>query len=184
MRSILVFIIGIVFSLIVYKGEVFAVEKVAGDSGKLAIGQTDNSKREKLAKIRKVKYFLEGYNSPLAGSADVFVEKAEEYNVDWKLVIAIAGVESTFGKRVPANSYNAWGWGIPTGASYGIGFADWKDGINTVSLGLSEKYFARGLADVHAIGAVYAPPSRTWAGNVSFFMEKLDSVVVPPELTI
>ena len=30
--------------------------------------------------------------------------------LDYRLVPAISGVESTFGKHIPDNSYNAYGW--------------------------------------------------------------------------
>src|SRR3989338_10148217 len=71
-------------------------------------------------------YFAK-YNSPFEYHAQDFIDAADEYDVDWKLVPSIAGVESTFGKRT--YGYNAWGWGI-----YGdqtLNFASWRTGIYT-----------------------------------------------------
>ena len=95
-----------------------------------------------------------------------FIKTADEYNLDWKLVAAISGVESTFGKEIPNDSYNAWGWGV-----YGdnvIRFKSWTDGIETVSQGLRQRYMDQwGGKDIYQIGAMYAS-SPAWAGMLSF----------------
>lgn len=122
-----------------------------------------------------LKAFLDKYNSPMKDNATDFVEAANEYNLDWKLVASIAGVESTFGKFVPGNStnnsYNAWGWGV-----YGdqaIYFKSWKDGIYTVSKGLRENYYNKGLTDPYDINRIYAA-SPTWGTKVHWFLTQLD----------
>jgi hypothetical protein len=164
-------------------GEVLSVEKVSGASGSLTsiIEATGPDIR-----VKKLTIYLERHNSPLAPHAEYFVQVADEYNFgeDWALVAAIAGVESTFGKFTPKNSYNAWGWGIPTGAQSGIGFEDWEHGIDTVSRGLREKYINRGYNTPEKMMRIYAPPSKTWAGNVRFFMDQIESTSVTPELSL
>jgi hypothetical protein len=118
---------------------------------------------------------LEGYlneqNSPLAPFAADFVRDADKYNLDWKLVAAISGVESTFGLAIPTNSYNGWGWGV-----YGtnvIRFASWNEGIDTISQGLRERYMDQlGGKDIYQIGRVYAS-SPAWAGHVEYYMNKI-----------
>lgn len=117
--------------------------------------------------------FLETHNSPLAEYADSFVKEADANGLDWKLVTAIAGVESTFGKRIPSGSYNAWGWGIPTGAQSGIAFKDWGTGIQTVSRGLKTRYVDRGAVTIEQMGRIYAASPR-WAGNVRFFIQRIE----------
>jgi len=91
--------------------------------------------------------------------------------LDWKLVAAISGVESTFGQQIPYESFNGWGWGI-----YGdnvIRFSSWKQGIETVSQGLRTNYIDKwGARDVYEIGALYAA-SPTWAQRVDYFMGKI-----------
>jgi hypothetical protein len=119
-----------------------------------------------------LKEYLKQYNSPLVPFAGTFVEIADKYNLDWKLVAAISGVESTFGQQIPYESFNGWGWGI-----YGdnmIRFTSWKDGIETVSEGLRNKYINKwGAKDVYEIGRFYAS-SPTWAQRVTYFMAKID----------
>lgn len=114
--------------------------------------------------------FLRKYNSPLSPFAAHFVEAADTYGLDWKLVPAITGVESTFGKQIPYNSYNAYGW-----ANGAYKFNSWEESIWHVNRVLREKYVDRGVTTVNQIARIYAPPSSTWAGKVAFFMRKIET---------
>ena len=124
-------------------------------------------------RIKILRSYLEKYDSPLAPYAQDFVASADKYNLDWKLVAAIAGNESTFGKAVPYNSYNAWGWGV-----YGdnvIRFSSWSEGIDTISQGLRVRYMdAWGGQTVYDIGRVYAS-SPVWADHVTFYMNQIQA---------
>ncbi len=114
--------------------------------------------------------YLAKYDSPLQDHAQDFVDAADTYNVDWKLVPSIAGVESTFGKNIPGG-YNGWGWGV-----YGdqaIYFTSWRSGIFTVTQGLRENYLNKGLTDPYQINYAYAA-SPAWGGHVSYFMNDLN----------
>src|SRR4030042_3530833 len=54
-----------------------------------------------------LKDYFQQFNSPLAEYAEEFVGAADTYELDWRLLPAISGVESTYGKFIPHNSYNA-----------------------------------------------------------------------------
>lgn len=125
------------------------------------------------ARVTKLEGFLASFDSPMQDEAEYFISEADRLGLDWRLVAAIAGVESTFGKHVPSGSHNGWGWGIPTGAHSGIGFGSWKEGITEVSEGLKFNYVDRGAVTIEAIGRIYAASPR-WAGNVRFFLTKID----------
>ena len=125
------------------------------------------------SRVTKLKLYLETHDSPLADEAEHFVTEADRLGLNWKLVAAISGVESTFGKHIPRNSYNGWGWAIFTGQSDGRHFADWKDGITVVSEGLRYKYIDRGAVTIEQIGRIYAA-SPTWSQKVRFFLSKID----------
>ncbi len=146
----------------------FAAENSSGSSATLltAIEEETDSR------VKVLKKFLEKYRSPLIPFASTFVEVADKYDIDWKLVAAISGVESTFGREIPDNSFNGWGWGI-----YGdniIRFSSWEEGIETVSEGLRTNYINKwGAEDVWEIGRFYAS-SPTWAQRVVYFMDKID----------
>lgn len=133
------------------------------------------TKEQKQAKLRA---FLKKYNSPLVDSTNDFIDASEQYNVDWKLVPSITGVESTFGKFLPAGSYNAYGWGGGL-----IRFESWRDSIHTVTKALAEKYIARGLTTPMLIQRVYAPPSTTWGNKVTYFMTLLEHTEPESEST-
>lgn len=120
-----------------------------------------------------LKSYLLSKNSPFASDAEHFVKEADRLNLDWKLVAAIAGVESTFGQHTPTNSYNAWGWGVFTGASDGIHFTDWKDGVTKVSEGLRFRYIDKGAKTVDEIGRIYAA-SPTWSYKVKYFVSDME----------
>jgi hypothetical protein len=121
-------------------------------------------------RIEKLKAFLEKYDSPLVPYAEDFVATADKYQIDWRLLPAITGVESTFGQEIPFNSYNAYGW---NNGHYR--FQSWENSIEIVTKALKEKYYNRGLDNPYKIGPVYAPPSSSWASRVNAFMEKIDS---------
>ncbi len=114
--------------------------------------------------------YLEKHNSPLQYHAQDFIDAANKYNLDWKLVAAISGTESTFGKFIPGG-YNGWGWGV-----YGdqaLGFNSWRDGIFTVSKGLRENYINKGYTEPYAMNRIYAS-SQAWGGHVTFFMNDIE----------
>ena len=120
-------------------------------------------------RVEKLKLFLESYGSPLADYAQNFVAAADKNEVDWKLVAAITGVESTFGRQIPYQSYNAYGW-----CNGDYRFESWEQSIEYVSRYLKEKYYDRGLDKPEKIAPIYAPPSSTWAGKVIYFMKKIE----------
>lgn len=116
--------------------------------------------------------YLEKYDSPLAPHAKTFVQKADKYNLDWKLVAAIAGVESYYGQMIPPYSFNGWGYHVYNGNVRG--FASWDNGIDVVSKALREEYMnERGAQNVYQIGSTYAA-DPLWASKVTHFMDEIE----------
>ncbi len=115
-------------------------------------------------------YFAK-FNSPLEYHAQDFIDAADQYGVNWRLVPAIAGVESTFGKHIPGG-YNAYGWAIFTSDSR-YGFQSWRHGIFTVTEGLKKNYIDQGLTDPYSMNKKYAA-SKAWGWKVDFFMKDLE----------
>jgi len=116
--------------------------------------------------------YLEQYHSPLADHAETVIKEADANHLDWKMVVAISGVESGFGNAIPPYSYNAWGFGV-----YGSNvrrFTSWDDGITVVSTSLRHDYMdGRGETTVYQIGSSYAA-SPTWAARVQGNMDDID----------
>jgi len=125
---------------------------------------------KKDCRIEKLRSFLESYNSPFSNKAVYLIEIADKYEIDWRLIPAISGIESTFGRQIPYNSYNAYGWANGT-----YRFNSWEESFEKVAKTLKEKYIDRGLDTPEKMGPVYAPPSKTWAGKVRYFMNKIEN---------
>jgi hypothetical protein len=125
--------------------------------------------------------FLNDYHSPMAPYAKFIVETADSYGLDWRLVVAISGVESSFGNIVPGgDSNNAWGWrGINKNAKGWSVFATWEDGIAEITRGLAEGYGTTLVPE--EIEPSYCPPcaesGHAWARGVNKFMNELDYYV-------
>ena len=118
---------------------------------------------------------LTKYNSPMVGLEDVLIETAEKYNLDWTLLAAIAGTESSFAKRMPANCINPYGWGI-----YGdnkLCFESLQASIEGVAAGLASKY---NISSLESIARTYNSVSTEgWTKHTRFFMNKIKTAQVP-----
>src|SRR5258708_28460522 len=57
----------------------------------------------------QVHEYLTRKKSDLAASSDAFVAEGRAWNVDPRLIITIAGAETTFAKHLCANN-NVWNW--------------------------------------------------------------------------
>lgn len=164
------------FAFIPLKG-IQAEEKEAGATAELA----DNSVLAVFPSVDKrvirLKKYLESVSSPMTESASHFISEADRLNLDWKLVAAIAGNESYFGRYIPSNSFNAWGWAVWTGRNYGAAFTGWNDGITTVSEGLRYNYIDKGAVTIEQIGRIYAADTN-WAYKVRHFMDQIEAFEV------
>ncbi|PIZ66075.1 hypothetical protein COY15_01925 [Candidatus Roizmanbacteria bacterium CG_4_10_14_0_2_um_filter_39_12] len=116
-------------------------------------------------RIVALKAFFRKHDSPLYDHADFIVKVSDEYELDFRLIPAIAMQESTACKVIPHDSYNCWGWGI-----YGnkiTRFSSFQDGIETVAQGLKKNYIDKGLTTPEDIMAKYTPSSNgSWARGV------------------
>jgi hypothetical protein len=124
------------------------------------------------ARLTAVKTFLKRYKSELLPYSDEIIASADKYNIDYKLVPAIAMQESGGCKKAPKDSYNCWGFAI-----YGkkvTKFTNYYEAIDTVSKTLAKQYIAKGLETPEQIMTKYTPGSNgSWAHGVNFFMNQL-----------
>lgn len=123
----------------------------------------------------KMKVVLEKYNSPMVGYEDKLISIAENAGLDWTLMAAIAGTESSFGKRMPYQCINPYGWGI-----YGdnkLCFESFEKAASAVAEGLSKKY---NTASIETIARTYNKVSTEgWISHTKFFMNKIKSAEIP-----
>jgi hypothetical protein len=119
-----------------------------------------------------LKQYMDSYGSPLSPYADLIVQTADKYSLDFRLTTAIAQQESNLCKIIPPESYNCWGWGI-TGQGT-LGFTSYQDGIEEVSKGLRENYINKGFLTIDSIMSKYTPQSNgSWAFGVNQFMSDM-----------
>lgn len=127
--------------------------------------EQDNQKALKIEMFFKINR----NNAPLAGHAETFVQVANKYELDYRLLPAIATLESGGGKN-NFRSYNAWGWGDKD-------FASFDEGIEVVGRGLRTGYIDKGADTVEKIAPIYCPPNyRNWVASVNQFMTEIEGM--------
>lgn len=103
-------------------------------------------------RMNKVRAYLISKQSPLAEHAETIVTMADKYAIDWTRIVAISGMESAFGTKLPEGSYNAWGLG---GSNF-MYFASWDESIEYATKLLANHYR---LNELKGIKAKYCPES-------------------------
>ncbi|OGY08198.1 MAG: hypothetical protein A2700_00370 [Candidatus Blackburnbacteria bacterium RIFCSPHIGHO2_01_FULL_44_64] len=125
------------------------------------------------ARVEIIRQYLEKYDSPLVPYAEQAVKAAEENELDFRLLVAIAQQESNLCKKIPENSYNCWGWGIHARGT--LRFSNYTEAIETVSQGLKENYLNKGYTTPEEIMRKYTPSSPgTWAAGVTQFLSEME----------
>lgn len=167
MKRILASILVAAALMAISTGRVYA--QVADSSAQLKSSQPSDEGFD--FRVENLRNFLSRFNSPLEAYASYFVRYADVYGLDYRLVPSISGVESTFGKQIPYDSFNAYGW-----ANGGYSFKSWADSISVVSSTLKANYIDKGALTVSRIARIYAPPSTTWGTKVQYFEKKIDTL--------
>lgn len=132
-------------------------------------GQLSYSQDQRFVRL---KAFLKKRRSPLAGLSADFLAAADRHDLDWRLLPAIAVVESGAGQRYTHN--NVFGWGSGT-----VRFHSLRAGIHHVAsrLGNSRLYRDKNLDGVLRTYNPYA----SYPGRVKKVMRTLGpSAEIPP----
>jgi len=141
----------------------------------LISGTTPVSATEVDLRAQQMRVVLQKYNSPMVGLEDVLIRTAEKYGLDWTLMAAIAGTESSFAKRMPFQCINPYGWGIY--GDHKLCFKSLADAIEGVASGLAKKY---NTSSVESIARTYNQVSTEgWINHTKFFMNKIKTVELP-----
>ena len=144
---------------------------------------------ERLIKANKIDTYFASRNLPLAGHGMGMVLAAEKYDLDWKLIPAIAMRETTGGKKAcPITykktgdiryTYNVFGWG-----SCSIKFESYEEAFETLARNLSGNnprtaYHYSGKTTVEILKS-YNPPSvvKDYSAQVIKIMDAIDTVVI------
>jgi len=128
-------------------------------------------------RIEKVERFLKKYNSPMASEAKTFVIAGDVFKIDYKLLVAMAGVESTFGKHTPSCApFNPFGWKSYSSPCGFYRFQDFKESINHVAQRISSMPVYgqfRESGSLTELQQIYNGEEGSWTKNIIFFIEKL-----------
>lgn len=124
-----------------------------------------------------LKKYLQYHRSGLETYSDLLLAVADKYSLDWRLLPAIAGQESTFCRTIPDDSHNCWGWAITE--DYTKKFSGFEEAIERVGKSLREDYLDSGLETPAEIMTKYTPKSLekggAWAKGVEYFMWELEN---------
>ncbi|HVE75899.1 MAG TPA: hypothetical protein VND22_03925 [Actinomycetota bacterium] len=131
----------------------------------------------KVVTSEQVRAFLESQGSPMATYATEIVLAGNRHGVSPSIIVAIAGVESTFGKYCAG--FNAWGW---DGGRHR--WSSWQESIHDYARRLSTAYPS--WSSVESNARAYNPNTpEAWGSKVNFFVAQLQKhPVVTPEAVI
>lgn len=138
-------------------------------------------------------FFTSRENAPLAGYGIYFVQAADKYGIDWKLVPSISVIESSAGINAcrfkdGTLKYNAFGWGGCT-----IAFKNYQEAIDTVTKNLAghnpktERHYKGKTID--QVINTYNPPSirSDYHYLVTYVMKKIantDTTMIASNATV
>jgi len=144
-------------------------QNIAGSSAVVRTKESEYNQTDKEERYLKLFLYLKAEKSPLAEYSWNFIDSADRWDIDWRLLPAITGIESNFGKRMVDGTHNAYGW-----AGGYLGFEGWQESIEHVSSQLRLNYYNRGYDNALKIGPIYAPPNPRWGGIVDSLMRRID----------
>jgi hypothetical protein len=161
-----------VFLAAAFSDKAISAQEKEGIKGPVISYQIESGEVDRVLVLQM---FLEKHHSPLAANAETFVEVADKYGLDYRLLPAISCMESTCGRFLLPESHNAWGWGIY--GNQAIYFEDFDQAIEEVGRGIYEGYVQKGLDTPRKMAPIYTPPRPGhWLGGVNSFMEQMDDI--------
>jgi len=135
----------------------------------------------------KIRKFLETKysDSPLIGYEEDIIQCAEKFNLDYRLYIAIAGCESTFGRRYLKWTNNLTGYGI-YGKKITRFSSIYHNIYETHKLISTSNYYRKYRKTREIADLVYVykgvPPFDFYVRNLRLFMRQIDEIKIEDEL--
>jgi hypothetical protein len=135
--------------------------------------------------LEQIRTYLVGKRSPLADHAATLLAEGRKWDVDPRLVIAISGQETSFGRRLCVQ-FNAWNWFWCLAQKAGCGdrgpcagspLDSWPHGITQINRQM-KRYFDVGRTTIPSIRQVYCHENcEPWIRNVTrFYVTELHGI--------
>ena len=116
--------------------------------------------------------YLRQKNSAMAGVGAALESLARQYNLDPRLIVAISGAETTFGKHVCALN-NAWNW-FHKGSCPPSTFVSYEEGLEHVTKFMRRSYLNKGYTTVPLIAKKYCTSGCDhWVPLVTEFQQEM-----------
>lgn len=131
----------------------------------------------------KLRKFLDRYPwSPLRGHEQEILYCADKFGIDYRLYIAIAGAESTYGKRYPKSKKNLTGY-----LNCKSGFKSiWQNIYETSKLIGTSHYYKqyRKTKDIWDLIYVYksVPPYKHYYKNMRYALDQITAISIAEEI--
>ncbi len=119
---------------------------------------------------------IDGYlarkQSPMAGLGESLSGYSRQYNVNPRLVIAISGAETTFGRHLCADN-NAWNWFHHRNCAQSP-FENYPQGAERVTRFMRSSYLNRGYTTIELIRYKYCTSGcENWISLVTAFHDEM-----------
>ena len=110
----------------------------------------------------------------LEGQEPVFVEVAEVYGFDYRLLPAISFSESSMCRRIYPFTFNCWGWGNGK-----IAFKSFEDAIRTIGFKLATlpayEVWREDKDNLSTLASRYCGvDNEHWVSKINYFYEKVE----------
>jgi hypothetical protein len=118
--------------------------------------------------------YLKSKESPLEGEGPNFMKWGLQYNIDPRLMVAIAGAESTFGKNLQAGNFNPFGLLYNSADPYHSDYESWDHAIKGLGYSLSNKKNGYDLSNTENMYKTYCTSGdcRNGVANINRFMQE------------
>jgi hypothetical protein len=121
--------------------------------------------------------FLKQHKSPLTPYdywGNYLTQLADLYQMDYRLLPAIAMQESNLCKVIPEGSYNCLGLGVHSKGTWE--FKNFEENFDAAARILKKEYLDKGLRTPEEIQTKYTPSSNgSWQFAINHFMDKIAS---------
>lgn len=121
---------------------------------------------------QKIEAILARYNSPMQGYGHIIARKAYECGGDYRVLTAIAGNESGFG-RIPYKLYNPYGY------LDGVQYSGWDTALEFLSCVISQRFLKPCNNDLACIIRTYGGSDTNkeqWIRNIQFFINQINQI--------